>query len=125
MDWHTQGVRTVAVVLLTVAGLLASTPATAASARLRIVDRSPLVLNGSGFGKLERVTVTVTLGKKTERRILRTTRAGGFVARFPDLTYDRCHGALKVSAVGARGHRTAFSIQPLPCPDSGGDTQTS
>jgi hypothetical protein len=108
-----------AAVVLLVAAAVASASASAAAPRLRIVDRSPLVLVGSGFGAGERVTVTVVLGGTKGRRLLRSSAAGAFRAGFPKLVYDRCHGALAVTAVGARGHRAAFAVQPLPCPDSG------
>ena len=66
----------------------------------------------------ERVKLTVTLGTKTQTWTSRAGLLGTFLARFPDLVYDRCHGALKVVAVGGRGHRAGFTLQPLPCPDS-------
>jgi hypothetical protein len=109
--------RTLLVTLLA-ACAVASPADVAAAPRLTILDRNPLALKGTGFGGQERVTLAVTLGPKSDRRILRTTRAGTFLARFPGFVYDRCHGALTVTAVGARGHRTHFTLQPLPCPNS-------
>jgi hypothetical protein len=111
------------VALFVISGLVASGAVTSATGatptpRLRIVSNSPLALRGLNFGPGESVKVTVTLGVKTQTRTARVTLAGTFLARFPTLVYDRCHGALKVTAVGARGHRARFTLQPLPCPDS-------
>ncbi|MGZ4440027.1 MAG: hypothetical protein ACXVZN_06615 [Gaiellaceae bacterium] len=105
-------------VALPLLAAIACGAAAAASPRLRIVDRSPLALSGSGFGARERVSVTVSVGGKGDHAALRATGKGTFLVRFPALVYDRCHGALKVVAVGARGHRAGFSLQPLPCPNS-------
>jgi hypothetical protein len=109
---------------LAASGLVASASAASSAPRLRIVSSSPLVLRGSSFGPRERVKLTVTLGTKTQTWTSRAGLLGTFLARFPDLVYDRCHGALKVSAVGGRGHRAGFTLQPLPCPDSATSVKT-
>jgi hypothetical protein len=110
------------VALFVVSGLVASAPLGSASGalsapRLRIVSSSPLAFRGSNFGPSESVKLTVTLGTKTQMRITRAGLLGTFLARFPGLVYDRCHGTLKVIAVGGRGYRAGFTLQPLPCPD--------
>ncbi len=106
----------IVVVGLLAAVVIAPSVDAATGPRLRIVGRSPLVLRGVGFGGGERVKVSATLGTNVAQKSMRADRTGRFVARFPGLVYDRCHGALKVTAYGARGHRAGFAIEPLPCP---------
>ena len=117
---HTVGAMRVIVAAVAVAAILpAAVQAGPAPPRLRIADSAPLAIRGVGFGAHEKVRLTVTLGATTQLRKLYTDRQGTFFARFADLKYDRCHGALKVAAVGARGHTSSFELQPLECPNSG------
>lgn len=105
-----------AALVLLLAGVLASSSESAGGPRVRIIDRSPLALRGSGFGPHERVRLSVAVGPRSEFRFVRALGTGTFLLRFPGIVYDRCHGTLKVTAVGLRGHRTGFILQPLPCP---------
>jgi hypothetical protein len=112
--------RALAVAAL-VAGLLpAAVQAGQKQPRLRVTATSPLAIRGFGFGPHERIKLAASVGKKTELRSLSAGAGGAFVARFPQLVYDRCHGALKVAAFGSRGHRVSFVLQPLECPNSAG-----
>jgi hypothetical protein len=108
----------VALVLAALA-LGVAVPASAATAQLRLVDRSPVTLRGAGFGASERVEVRVTLGDAAAKRFVRADGTGRFLVRFAGLVYDRCHGALTVAAIGACGTRAGFSVQPLECPADG------
>jgi hypothetical protein len=108
----------VALVLAAVA-LGAAAPAFATTAQLRLADRAPLTLRGAGFDASERVEVRVKLGDDAAKRFVRADRTGRFLVRFAGLVYDRCHGALVVAAIGARGTRAGFSLQPLECPAHG------
>jgi len=105
-----------AAIVLLLAGVLAGSAQSAGGPRVRILDRSPLALRGSGFGAHETVRLSVAVGPRSEFRFVRALGTGIFVSRFPGLVYDRCHGTLKVTAIGLRGHRTGFILQPLPCP---------
>jgi hypothetical protein len=93
------------------------TLATAQAPHLGMADRSPLALRGAGFAHGERVKVAVTLGSQSATRAVEAGAAGGFLITFRGLVYDRCHGPLKVVAIGSRGHRTSWILQPLPCPN--------
>lgn len=89
---------------------------TSSAPRVRIVTPAPLVLSGTGFRTLEKVRLTVELGKTKVVRRVRASRDGTFGARFLGIRYDRCHGALAVRAFGARGSVVAWKVVPLPCP---------
>jgi hypothetical protein len=88
------------------------------SERVRLVDPAPLTLRGVNFQPRERVSISLLLGTTDVRRVVRAGTAGQFLTVFPKLRYDRCHGALAVTAVGSRGSGTAWKIVPLECPDS-------
>lgn len=111
------------IALAVVVALLAVVaPAAAATARLRLVDPTPVTLRGANFGAGERVTVRVTLGDDSAKRFVRANAAGRFLVRFPGFVYDRCHGALTVEALGARGTHAGFSVEPLECPAGDGSS---
>jgi hypothetical protein len=90
--------------------------------RVRLIDRSPVTVAGTSFRPSERITLAVTLGEERIVRVLRATPTGTFRSVFPKLTYDRCLGALAVSAQGARGSCASWTVQPLECPARSGDT---
>ena len=74
---------------------------------LRIVDRTPLTVSGTGFGAREEVRLTLRTGRA--RAFARSTRAdaaGAFRAAFGVLVaVEPCRGALVVTATGSRGSR--------------------
>jgi hypothetical protein len=92
------------------------------SERVRLVDATPVTLQGVNFRPLERVSVSLSLGSSDVHRVLRAGPSGRFVTVFPKLRYDRCNGALEVRAVGSRGSRAGWKIVPLDCPDGGADS---
>lgn len=69
---------------------------------VRVVDRTPLVVRGSGFVAEERVTVVVAAGSRWTRRVAATAR-GTFVARFA-VSLGRC-ARYSVQAFGSAGSR--------------------
>jgi hypothetical protein len=98
---------------------LASLPADAATvdaarqASLRPEKLSPLTVIGAGFGKRERVRVTITptSGAAVSKR-LRAKRGGTFTARFPGV--ETC-GGFEARAVGRRGSRASFQFSAVTC----------
>lgn len=106
-----------ALAVATAAALTALASAAAATVHLRIVDRTPLTLRGLAFVAGERVAVKVELGDRTTDRLVRADASGRFLVRFPGFVYDRCHGTLTVKAIGSRGTRAGFTLQPLDCPN--------
>jgi len=104
-----------------VAGLaLVAVESVASSAGLqmtvRLADPTPVTLRGVGFVPYESVRLEVRLGEELRIRKLRAGQGGGFREVFSALRYDRCHGALAIRAVGARGSRVSWKIVPLECP---------
>jgi hypothetical protein len=100
--------------------LLAVLAVAGAMPHLHLVGKAPLELRGDDFRSAEQVTVVVTLGSSSTRRIARSGRNGVFAVRFQGLVYDRCHGELRVRAIGSKGSRAAFTLQPLDCPAGAG-----
>jgi len=86
------------------------------SPALRLVDRQPLVVRGTGFRPSERVRVTVAADGDGATRRLRAGARGGFSANFTPMTLHRCD-ALFASAVGDSGSRAKLKAQPQ-CPPS-------
>jgi hypothetical protein len=78
---------------------------------LRVLDRQPLVVRGSGFAPRERVVVSAftTSRKIVERPV--ATATGTFTARF-ELAYGTCTGIQVVRAVGARS--ATVTIRSVP-----------
>ena len=90
--------------------------------RVRLLYATPVTLRGVNFQPLERVSISLSLGTTDVRRAVRAGLEGRFLTVFPKLRYDRCHGALELTAVGSRGSRTAWKLAPLDCPDSGAES---
>lgn len=86
------------------------------SPALRLVDRQPLVLRGTGFKPSERVSVTVSADGDSATRRLRASVRGVFSASFARMALHPCDG-LFASAVGASGSRAKLKAQPQ-CPPS-------
>jgi hypothetical protein len=108
-----------ALIIVAIAVVVAVAPAAAAPAQLRLVDPTPVTLRGASFAPGERIEVHVKLGSKSAKRFVRGDASGRFLVRFAGFVYDRCHGALTVAAVGGRGTRAGFTLQPLDCPAEG------
>ena len=83
---------------------------------VRLADPTPVTLRGVGFVPYESVRLEVRLGEELRIRKLRAGQGGGFREVFSALSYDRCHGALAIRAIGARGSRVSWKIVPLECP---------
>jgi hypothetical protein len=85
-----------------------SLPATLASGSfsarpvLRLVDRTPVVVRGSGFEAGEQVSVALSAGTRSVRRA-QATEAGTFVVRY-GVSLGRC-ARYSVQAFGSAGSR--------------------
>ena len=108
-----------ALVLLLAAAALVSTRFAASAAgrstskaALRLVQRTPLEVQGVHFKLRERVRVTATTDTERVVRRVRTTRRGRFLA---DFGFDACK-TTTVKAVGARGDRATLVVEPPPPP---------
>jgi hypothetical protein len=84
------------------------------SPALRVADRQPLVVRGTGFRPNERVRVTVSADGDSATRRLRASRRGVFSANFAPVALHPCDG-LFASATGASGSRAKLKAQPQ-CP---------
>jgi hypothetical protein len=82
-----------------------------AEAALRLVDRNPLVVKGTGFASHENVRVTLVGGERTNTRA-RADDHGTFVVTFP-MASSRCDLA-RVIAVRSGGGRVVLKLLPLP-----------
>jgi hypothetical protein len=87
---------------------------------LRIVDRSPFVVAGSGFPGGVSVLVTVRTTRPFVRRV-NADADGSFVARFGKIAPVRC-AALRVAAAGGGKTAVVAFMRPLciPAPRTGG-----
>jgi hypothetical protein len=103
-------------IVLAVAAIVPAGLAASAVPHLRIVDEAPLRLRGTGFKARERVTLKVTLGQTTVKRLVTTTAGGSFTAVFTKLRLDRCQ-PLRVEAAGAKGDRASFQLETFGCPN--------
>jgi hypothetical protein len=107
--------RTVTLVAACAAAIAVGTTAQAqGSAKLRVVDTTPLVVAGSGFQASERVTVTAmtTLGLRIVR--LRASTAGTFRAGFRISTRP-CTRPFAIRARGAAGSVATVTMRVPPC----------
>lgn len=77
---------------------------------LRVLDKAPLVLRGTGFERWERVKVTVVAKHAHLVRRALASRLGTFVVRF-DTVVDSCNGARAATAVGARGSKASIVLE--------------
>ncbi len=102
---------------------LALVPASAAvdataggKAKLRLLESTPVKIQGTGFVARERVTVRlIGLAGVTRKRVT-AGRRGGWTLTFPQQSHDRRCGAVIVSAVGNRGSRAGLKLPPRLCP---------
>jgi hypothetical protein len=83
--------------------------------RVRLADRTPATVAGTGFHARERVVVTVYARPAHLSKTVVTTARGTFLARFAqNLVVAQC-GQVAVSAVGVRGDRAAWKTPPEVC----------
>jgi hypothetical protein len=77
---------------------------------LRVLDKAPLVLKGTGFkrGEWVKVTVSTEPAELSQRR--RASPSGSFVVQF-DTFVDVCYGAKAATAVGARGSKASIVLE--------------
>ncbi|MCI0637308.1 MAG: hypothetical protein L0206_25835 [Actinobacteria bacterium] len=101
-------------VALALAGATAATPSTDAKPAIRVLDRAPLVIRGSGFHARVRVTVTATTELRRARRVAVTSRRGSFTVHF-DFGLTPCTRATLVAA-GARGPSVLLKLGLRECP---------
>jgi hypothetical protein len=107
--------RALILVSLLVAVVAPLSPAASSSPQptLRMLDKAPLVLRGTGFKRAERVKVSVVTEPVKLVRTTRASRSGTFVVRF-DTFVDACHGARAATAIGMRGSKAAIVLaRPL------------
>ena len=91
-----------------VAGTTAKRPA------LRLVDRSPVTLNGQWFRPRERVRVTITSRGLRRGLTVTATARGTFVTEFA-LSLDPCLG-LSARATGSSGSLAVYKLPQRLCP---------
>jgi hypothetical protein len=104
-------------VLIAIAALLVVAPAALAAGtpHVRLADRSPATVAGTGFRHAERVLVVVRSGKVTLSKRVVTTARGTFTARFAhDLPVMPC-GQVSVRVLGPFGERAAWKTPPQLC----------
>ena len=77
---------------------------------LRVLDKTPLILRGTGFEPAERVRVTVVAQNTQLVRRTLASRLGTFVVRF-ETVVDACYGAQAATAVGARGSKASIVLE--------------
>ncbi len=93
--------------------LVLALPAGAAQPRratLQLAGLTPLVVQGRGFGKQERVVLTATAPSLQRMIAVVTRRNGSFTARF-GIRLKRCT-PLTVRAVGVLGSRAILQLEP-------------
>jgi hypothetical protein len=108
--------RIFAVVAAALVLLLGSGAATAGRQTvpsLRLLNRAPITVQGLHFRARTPVRITV-LAASAHVLKLRTSLAGGFIARFTGVSADRC-SALTIEAVATRGGGAVLKLKPL-CP---------
>jgi len=98
-------------IALIVAFALVATSADSArvAPALYVVSRAPLVIAGTHFRALERVTVSLD----GVRRVVRTTRSGTFRANLGTPSGDRCSSTVR--AVGRGGERAVLRLPRAMC----------
>jgi hypothetical protein len=82
---------------------------------ISVVERTPVVLRGAGFGARERVLVIVRaeLFRATRRPV--ATTGGRFLVRFDGIRLAPCTRA-SIAALGERGHNAQLKLALRECP---------
>jgi hypothetical protein len=78
---------------------------------LRLIDRSPVTVQGRHFRSAERVKVTMYTEKTSVR--VTASRAGAFTASLPVAEIDRCD-RIVIRAVGTAGSTAQLKLLPRP-----------
>jgi hypothetical protein len=101
--------------IVTAALLLVPLASASGGPRIRLADRAPATVSGSGFHVTERIAVTVTNGKLVLSKRVYTNAHGVFTARFlRDIPMPAC-GQIAIRALGADGERAAWKTPPQVC----------
>ena len=102
---------------ISAAALTVAAPAGAVQtvASVRLTDRQPVTVKGSGFKARERVMVRVSpRGWASYAKVVRATSTGRIVAVFSGRALDECTG-YTINAAGRRGSRARAIEIPPPC----------
>jgi hypothetical protein len=87
---------------------------------LRVVDRSPLVIEGRGFAPSGMVTLITRVPGTTERKVLRSNTLGRFRVTVPGVTLTgarRCGAGVVIAAQIGRRELVLWHARGLPnCP---------
>jgi hypothetical protein len=112
-----------ALVALVAGVLAASGTASGVASRpaLRLLDRDPVTVKGSGFRHRERVRVTV-VSNRSAVRVVRSSATGTFRVTFTGVSFafDRCGNGWTVTARGARGDSATLKLPQPECPPQPG-----
>ena len=90
--------------------VLPTAGASTSAARITVVSRSPVAVQGSGFRASERVTVTVSV-KTTHTKIVTASRLGNFRATFWRVSIGNCQ-FYSARAKGSRGSTASLKVIP-------------
>jgi hypothetical protein len=82
---------------------------------LRVVDRSPLTVLGTGFKPRERVVVSTMKSENPARVKVVASRKGRFRARL-QVTFDPCTGPAFIRATGIKGSIVVLKLGLRECP---------
>lgn len=104
--------RLVCLCLVVAACMQPAATGAATQPRLAVLDRDPLAVRGTGFGKRERVVATASTAAGPRVIRTRANAQGAVVVRFPGLLVDSCAGAFAVRLQGASGARVALRLAP-------------
>jgi hypothetical protein len=110
--------RTLSLALLVAVSVIATADAKTAP-KLRLAGTQPVVVRGTGFKTVERITVTTVVDGSRHVRVVRSTRSGGFVATFTTIArLDPCSSSFRAYATGARGDKASLTVGQRACPPS-------
>jgi hypothetical protein len=82
------------------------------SPALRLLDRAPVTLSGSGFVAREQLRVTATVDGRRLKRAVTTDSTGRFRLRLDGV--DATCRELAIAVVGTRGSKAGFTLVPPP-----------
>lgn len=102
-----------AVVVVALAPATDSFALTGATPALRLASIAPVAVRGTGFKRLEVVTVTAVGDDRNWSRRVRASTTGAFLASFPAIE-DRC-AVIALRAAGAYGSRAVRKLAQPGC----------
>ena len=102
--------RRVVLVLMLVVLVAQPARAEAPEPSLEMLNKAPLVLQGTEFVPLERVRVAVLTSEGVFFRWTSASRLGRFVVRFK-MVVGACYRTRRAVAVGARGSRASIVLE--------------